>query len=560
MQKSTLQVSMSLLVPILISLSFTAHAEKYIVKYKQRATFHSMNNQFQKQKDFFEQFGLAPVKSGINFLSTNAQVSKAFLHLEMAVIEGDLSDQELEDIRNNPDVAFIEQETFVEAPRIIKLENAHAAEPREAAPLPWGVLAVKAPEAWALNGEGEGTRVMILDTGIDKDHPAIQANFEKGHDFVSEGLVTPYEYYDHTGHGTHVAGVILGSETSTGIVGVAPKAKLLMGRVCGLFYQCPTTAILEGVEWAITERVEVLNVSLGSPFQSPGAKEAYARAAQAGVSVVSASGNYGLRKLAYPAAYPSVISVGAVSEESTHPEFSNWDENLDIVAPGVGILSSVPSGKGNSSEVYVDLGQGMEKVKSTGFDGSAISISKVIGPVVFAGLGRVEDFVGLDVTGKTVLIRRGEIAFGDKAKNAVAAGAAAVAIINTEAGLISDSTLNGEVKIPVVMIEQELGEELVLKLEQGLSFQMSVGNIPSSYMALDGTSMAAPHVAGVVLLIRAANPSLTPEQIHDILLETAKTIPDDDNRFGKGMVNAEAAVKRALELGVAAPSLASAPQ
>ena len=115
-------------------------------------------------------------------------------------------------------------------------------------------------------------------------------------------------------------------------------------------------------------------------------------------------------------------------------------------------------------------------------------------------------------------------------------------IFNNVPGLLWDATLNGSVNIPVVLIEQTVGEDILARLEQNQPFSMSVGNLPASYMTTDGTSMASPHVAGIAALVKTANPDLLPEEIQELIKATATPIvPNDDNQFGRGMVNAEAA-------------------
>jgi serine protease len=102
------------------------------------------------------------------------------------------------------------------------------------------------------------------------------------------------------------------------------------------------------------------------------------------------------------------------------------------------------------------------------------------------------------------------------------------------------------VQIPVVMIEQELGQSLVSQLARGTAVQASVTTAPSDYASFDGTSMATPHVAGVVALMKAANPDLRPARVRSILAQTARRLaPNDTNQLGAGVVQADQAVRRA---------------
>jgi len=130
----------------------------------------------------------------------------------------------------------------------------------------------------------------------------------------------------------------------------------------------------------------------------------------------------------------------------------------------------------------------------------------------------------------------------------LAKGAAGVIIYNNTAGLMQGSLSEDDslVQIPVVMIEQELGQSLVSQLARGTAVQASVTTAPSDYASFDGTSMATPHVAGVVALMKAANPDLRPARVRSILAQTARRLaPNDTNQLGAGVVQADQAVRRA---------------
>ena len=221
----------------------------------------------------------------------------------------------------------------------------------------------------------------------------------------------------------------------------------------------------------------------------------------------------------------------------------------DVVAPGVDVVSSVPVGSGRTSQVMVDFGKGSEVLKSTSFQGSAVSTVEDM-PMAYVGLGKPEDFQGVDLRGKTALILRGEIRFSDKVQNAIRAGAEAVMIFNNEPGLIQGALTDdgSELAIPVVMVEQVPGQRMKDLLAKGSEVTTSMGVVPADYAAFQGTSMASPHVAGVATLVRAANPSLTPAQVRALIKETATPLtPNNENQMGSGMVNAELAVQKARE-------------
>ena len=531
-------------------LPWTANAERYLVEFSSSQTFQSYNQQLSTQDELLNQFFNSPIQQGVQFMNSDAKVMDALDAVELVVVEAN-DELNIEAIESHPSVVKVEKEFFIPLPDNIKSfgefhVNANFLNFKSSSN-PWGIDAVKAPEAWEAGDKGGNARVMVLDTGVDKDHPALASRFEKGRDFSnSSGL--PYPFFDDQGHGTHGAGTVLADGVTTGLYGVAPEAKLLAGKVCAA-RGCSSIAIISGVNWAVEEGVDVVNMSLGGPFGSDFARKAYVAAEEADVLIVAASGNGGNSRVGFPAAYETTFAVGALNPDLTKAEFSQWGPELDIVAPGVDVLSSVPQGTGAASTVLIDLGEGEVEVESAGMDGSAITDELVGGEIVYAGLGKPEDFTDIDVNGKVALIQRGEIAFGDKAREAVSNGAKAVIIFNNEPGVMR-GTLQGQLDVPVVMIDQEVGQNMVEK-SAGIVVSASLGVLPSDYSSFQGTSMASPHVAGVAALVRSINPELTSAEVKDLLRTTAIQLEGDNsqNQLGAGLIDAKAAVEAALPAG-----------
>ncbi|MBC7427675.1 MAG: S8 family serine peptidase [Bacteriovorax sp.] len=396
----------------------------------------------------------------------------------------------------------------------------------------WNVQFVKAPQAWAQGYFGQNTRVMLLDSGIDKDHPSIKDNFEKGQDFAG-GVNKPYAYFDSIGHGTHTSGIVLGQSSPKGSIGVAPQAKLLMARVCSST-SCSASAVLKGLNWALQEKVDVVNLSLSKPESSQAEVNAIKKLEDAGIVVVASSGNDGKANVLYPAALPTVISVGSVNENLAKSVFSNWGETLDLVAPGDNILSASPIGKGALTQVLIDE----KSISSATFVGAPITITSFSSELINCTNGLPTDFPN-EVKGKTALIKRGDIRFIDKLNNAIKAGAKAVIFYNNESGLVVGD-LHGKVQIPVALVLQNDGEKIIQDLASGQVVHSKISNSVSDYVYNSGTSMATPHVAGVVALIKSKNKNLTPVQIRNILANGAVPFPvGPENYFGAGLVDAE---------------------
>lgn len=221
--------------------------------------------------------------------------------------------------------------------------------------LPWGIVRIGAPLVWlgAPGGPppnmGEAVKVGIIDTGLDYTHPDLADNYVLGYDFVNND----WDPRDDNGHGTHVAGIIAaiddgpnsGGANADGVsvVGVGPRVHLYIAKSLdsdGAGYMSDIVAALDA---AAKYDVDIVNMSLGSPFFSLTLRRACDRAYQAGVLLIAAAGNESQSRLDVPARYSSVIAVGATDETDQRASFSNYSSKLELCAPGVGILSTMPT-------------------------------------------------------------------------------------------------------------------------------------------------------------------------------------------------------------------------
>ncbi|MCB0419525.1 MAG: S8 family serine peptidase [Bdellovibrionales bacterium] len=529
---------LTLLISLGLTLTSAAASKRYIVSVKSGPAYQTVLSQVNELKL------MSATNEGEGLFGTKAVVKDTLDGIEMLIIESS-HPSDIAKIKAQPNVIDVEEEIFFDAPQpmnVDPLKASYVVIPY-ALDVPWGITAVKAPQAWSLSNYGVGARVMVLDTGIDKDHIDLASRFEKGQNFFNDNNPGPYDFFDLIGHGTHVAGTIAADGNHTGLVGVAPGAAILAGRVCGT-RGCSSVAILQGVNWGVQENVDVISMSLGGPFP-PSSALAYERAYAQNIVIVAAAGNDGTGKLSYPAALPTVIAVGAVDSTLARAQFSQYGDGLDIMGPGVDVLSSVPTGSAKMAQTSIDFGKGLQIVNSTMFQGAKEATQPLLGPMVYAGLGKETDFVN-DVSGKVALISRGEINFADKVKNAMARGAVGVVIFNNQPGLITGSlTSDGSVvDVPVVMIEESIGTAIATNLNRGHQQTVQIATIRTSHQAMSGTSMATPHVSGVVALIKATNRNLTVEQVRQILHGSAHKL-GAAKEYGAGLTNAEAAVQAA---------------
>ncbi|WP_327248113.1 S8 family serine peptidase [Streptomyces sp. NBC_01320] len=213
---------------------------------------------------------------------------------------------------------------------------------------------IGAPEAWAAGYDGTGTKVAILDTGIDPNHPDVAGQVKKTQNFTDDP-----DAVDHHGHGTHVASTIAGSGAASGgkYKGVAPGADLYVGKVLNNAGEGPQSGVIAGMEWAVAEGADVVSMSLGSPVASDGtdplSQAVNELTASSGALFVIASGNEGSDKstVGSPGAADAALTVGAVSKSellagfsSRGPRKGDFAVKPEITAPGVGIVAARAAG------------------------------------------------------------------------------------------------------------------------------------------------------------------------------------------------------------------------
>lgn len=203
----------------------------------------------------------------------------------------------------------------------------------------WGLKAIYAEDAWKKT-KGKGIKIAVLDTGADLDHPDLKDNIVKAVDFTG----SEHGADDRNGHGSHVAGIIAAVDNDHGMIGVAPEADLYIAKVLDDRGYGNVKAMLQAIEWAIQEEVDIISMSLGMCTRPP--RKLYKLIKEAtgkGVIVVAATGNEN-GDICYPAAYDDVISVSAVNKELKRARFSNYGLMNDIAAPGVDITSCYKDG------------------------------------------------------------------------------------------------------------------------------------------------------------------------------------------------------------------------
>ena len=202
----------------------------------------------------------------------------------------------------------------------------------------WSITAFDLPDTWKIT-QGEGVKIAVLDTGCDLDHPDLVENLLPGINFINIGQRPE----DDNQHGTHITGIIVAENNDIGMVGVAPKAKVIPIKVLDSNGSGDFGTVAKGIRWAVDNGADIISTSLGSPRPLLAIRKAVLYAESKGIPVFCAAGNAGnTREIFYPANYKETIAVGSIDENFDRSKFSCTGENLDFMAAGGKIFSTVP--------------------------------------------------------------------------------------------------------------------------------------------------------------------------------------------------------------------------
>ena len=243
----------------------------------------------------------------------------------------------------NPNVSYAELNTIIRITDHVVPNDPRGGEQ-------WQFNKIDAFNAWHVTEGSNTVDIAILDTGIDQSHEDFQVNLQskvvKTHNSTTNKSVE-----DKNGHGTHVAGSAAAvTNNEKGVAGTCPDCVLYNGKVVGDDGSGTLSGLAKGITWAVDpnndgntdDGAEVISMSLGSSSGSRTLRDAVNDAWGKGVVLVAAAGNGGKKAFFYPAAYPNVIAVGATNHKDAKPKFSNFGGWVDIGAPGVNILSTLP--------------------------------------------------------------------------------------------------------------------------------------------------------------------------------------------------------------------------
>jgi len=446
-------------------------------------------------------------------------------------------------IRNNPNVVLVEDDP----PRYLYGQTT-----------PYGVDMVRAPAAVTAGADGSGITVGVIDSGLYRSHEDFSGVVIDGYPKTTtttvriKGKLTTEtktlseadeEYWgrDYLGHGTHVSGTIAAAANDLGVVGVSPgKVNIYMVKVFGdTGNWVYSSTLLDAAQKAQQGGAKIISMSLGGGAPSSTEQNGLNLLYSQGVLLVAAAGNSGSTSYSYPASYDSVISVAAIDSSKTVADFSQKNSQVELAAPGVGVLSTIPYATPKVTVGGTDYSAGQVQYAATGVAN---------GGLVDGGLALSAPTDG-SWNGKVVLVERGDITFNEKVQNVQNAGGVAAVIYNNVPGGFSGTLGTGNSSaIPAVSITQEDGQTLLTMTATGKPTTTvnspEAGTIGSGYAYYDGTSMATPHVSGVAALIWSKYPAASAAQVREALVVGAEDVgdPGRDMSYGYGLVRADSAL------------------
>ncbi|WP_179884276.1 S8 family serine peptidase [Bacillus toyonensis] len=242
----------------------------------------------------------------------------------------------------------------------------------------WGLQRINPEQAFCkVKNSRPITKIAILDSGIDPNHPDLKEKIMDPINFTSDD---PEDYIDILGHGTSVAGIAAAvTNNQTGIASASYNtAYIVPVKVFAGGPKSITTTILKGIMYAIEQKVDVMNMSFGSGAYSQNTQEALEMAWDQGIISIAARGNDGSEQIDYPNCYNYVLSVSATNKLDRLASFSSWGTDVGITAPGVAILSTTPTYPLLGYQLNYDAADGTSF--STPFVSGVAAILRVIKP------------------------------------------------------------------------------------------------------------------------------------------------------------------------------------
>ncbi|MFT4874965.1 MAG: serine protease [Halioglobus sp.] len=246
------------------------------------------------------------------------------------IIAADLSDKDLAKLLRHP--LFAGAKVEPDSKRFMLAQE-----------IPYGISMIEADSVNGLPVGNYPRKVCIIDSGYDLDHPDLPgSNRVTGTSQTGDSWSNPGD-----SHGTHVAGTIAALDNTEGVVGVHAGENLSL-HIVKVFDDggswTRTSSLINALDDCVAEGANIVSMSLGGGSPSSNESSAFSEALSAGVLSIAAASNDGNTSYSYPASYNSVVSIAAVDSSKSHAYFSNRNDQVELAAPGVGVLSTVVGG------------------------------------------------------------------------------------------------------------------------------------------------------------------------------------------------------------------------
>ncbi len=435
---------------------------------------------------------------------------------------------------------------------------------------------IGAADAWTVTTGGPDVLVAVVDTGVDYEHPDLAPNMwsKLGWNFAERNS----DPMDNHGHGTHVAGTVAAAgNDSYGVAGVAWEAQIMALKALGDDGRGWTSDIIDAVNYASYYGADIINMSLGGGSYS----QAFYDAIEASEAlIVAAAGNNGRdndSSPSYPASYDldNIIAVAATDRDDALASWSNYGaESVDLGAPGVAILSTVPGHTYEATTAFADPFDTLDawSTNSYWYHPWTLSSTRYVSPPHSAGHAPsggyvaneqswifTTDYVSLldaDRIAVRFMARLDTVSSDDwlvlAAKPEGALGWTALAIIAGPTGefrsygLETTAMAGTRAQFAFVFVSGDAGGGAgvwVDDVEIDSLVRDSDSDYSDAHGYMSGTSMAAPHVAGVAALLKAYAPGLDAIGLKGAILDTVAPLPGlDGTTLTGGRLDAGAAV------------------